>query len=354
MFLERKLFMKIDFPTYFEKMLSVIKKNECETLAMVENDFNNHEMGKLTEALKENSAIKKIIFNNFQVSEKALNDFFLILKEKKEYITHLSFIECKISNETLLNLSSFLVKPSKLEEIYIDNVTFADGPYQLLDFRLLWKSIEDNCSLKKITLQRLKLSDKEANSFINVLCTKTQLTYVSLQENEISHDGAFFIAKALAKNSTIEIFNISHNRLGTIGLNYFAQMLEKNTVLKELNIGHQSCNNVDRGTVDFSRALQNNAILLNLNISNNAISAQEGEALWSALRTNTTLKVLELKANPLERDSYKISKIESSINKLLKCNKEERNGKWEELNNKKETYWQNLIKDKNDSYYLSI
>ena len=146
--------------------------------------------------------------------------------------------------------------------------------------------------------------------------------------NDIHEEGAVSIAKVLQTSSVMNSLDLTHNYIGDRGLQSIAEALITNSSLVELNMCQCSLEITEENGPVVTKMLQKNKTLRQLNLMNNQdisrtngiffiaeglkknsalkclkmnmITAEGGKALASAIATNPSLALVELKIVCLE------------------------------------------------------
>lgn len=197
-------------------------------------------------------------------------------------------IELDISYNEILNCTEF--EPYKPDFVY-SIPEFADA------------------LVKNDTIETLVFSGNNMSAQVNgagciadVLQKNTTLMNLKISNCQITPGGAERIAKALV-GSRLQTLVISCNRLGNDGAKAFAVALEVNTVLLELDIS--DCKLDDNECVLIANALKRNVKsgLMILRLKNNLITDEGAKALLDLLKTNTSLKEIDIGDNKSIKDT---------------------------------------------------
>jgi hypothetical protein len=177
-----------------------------------------------------------------------------------------------------------------------NSATLRDCQVMCQDFLALGRS----CSLQEFDMTDNSLNDQSflrvAKGLFQGLMTLTSLTFA---HNSISDEGAKAIASCLL-NSPVRKLDLSDNRIGPDGIERLCLCAERCETLEELNL---SSNRIgDRGIPFVAHLIEVTKALRVLNISGNRIS--QFAAVCESITKNTTLRDLNVAANPINDEDY--------------------------------------------------
>jgi len=124
------------------------------------------------------------------------------------------------------------------------------------------------------------------------------LEEVVMPQNGIYHVGIAAIAKGLSANPNLRVLNLNDNTIGLKGANALAEALPTFHDLEELNLG--DCLLKTKGALILTEALAingNHVSLKCLDLSNNEIRMNGGNAIARAMSDKTLLTNLQLDGN---------------------------------------------------------
>ena len=122
-----------------------------------------------------------------------------------------------------------------------------------------------------------------------VLQTNTTIRTLDISYCGISHEGVESLVRALA---SLQKLYISSNKIGDNGIAHIATALKTNTTMRTLDI--RNCGLSDEGAESLARALAVNRSLQKLDISNNEIGDNGITHIATVFQTNTTLRTLDI------------------------------------------------------------
>jgi len=152
--------------------------------------------------------------------------------------------------------------------------------------------IENDCVLEVLDLEDGKMGDAGAQVLAAALHNNTSLKHLNLALTSIGNAGAIALAEALKKNQGLQVLNLYCNSF-TTATKCIAKAMETNTTLLDLNV---SGNRRDETKpLRFAKMLMTNKTLQRLDISH--LGMRGSDLFADALKTNTTLKYLNLSGN---------------------------------------------------------
>jgi Leucine-rich repeat (LRR) protein len=190
-----------------------------------------------------------------------------------------------------------------------NSVTLRDCQVMCQDFIALGKY----CSLQEFDMTDNSLNDQSflrvAKGLFQALVSLTALTFA---HNSIGDEGAKAIASCLL-NSPIRRLDLSDNRIGHDGIERLCLCAEKCETLEELNL---SSNRIgDHGIPFVAHLIETTKALRVLNIAGNRIT--QFAAVCEAIGKNTTLRDLNVAANPIADEDYAALQTISSQSQTL-------------------------------------
>ena len=320
-------------------------------LSLGSNSIPQEASEELALAIKSNKQLEKLSLNDNTLHSSAI--FILNCLATITTLTVLDLNNNQISHETGEALASVIMHNTRLEELYlhsnnlgIGTVKIAKSLQHITTVKVLYLdnnnippeaseelalAIESNQLLKKLWISNNNLHSS-AIVFLNSLATITTLTVLDLSNNQISHEtgealasvimhntrleelylrsnnlgiGIVKVAKSLQHITTVKILSLSSNNIPQEASEELALAIESNQLLKKLWISN---NNLHSSAIVFLNSLATITTLTVLDLSNNQISHEAGEALASVIMHNTRLEELYLHSNNLGIGTVKIAK----------------------------------------------
>ncbi|XP_029160503.1 ran GTPase-activating protein 1 [Nylanderia fulva] len=153
-------------------------------------------------------------------------------------------------------------------------------------------------ALKVFIVGRNRLENEGAQALAAVFQKLETLEEVVMQQNGIYHIGIAAIAQGLAANSNLRVLNLNDNTIGLKGARALAKVLPIFRGLEELNLG--DCLLKTKGALVLAETLEingNHTSLKYLDLSNNELRADAGNAIAKATHDKTLLTNLQLDGN---------------------------------------------------------
>ncbi|KYN16476.1 PREDICTED: ran GTPase-activating protein 1-like [Trachymyrmex cornetzi] len=153
-------------------------------------------------------------------------------------------------------------------------------------------------ALKVFIVGRNRLENEGAQALASVFERLKTLEEVVMQQNGIYHVGIAAIAKGLSVNPNLRVLNLNDNTIGLKGAKALAKALPTFRGLEELNLG--DCLLKTKGALVIAEALQihgNHTSLRNLDLGNNELRMDAGNAIAKAMHDKTLLTNLQLDGN---------------------------------------------------------
>ncbi|XP_055737983.1 leucine-rich repeat-containing protein 34 isoform X3 [Salvelinus fontinalis] len=167
------------------------------------------------------------------------------------------------------------------------------------DALALSRTLRDNDSVTGLDLRYNCITDEGAGHLADLLKENVCLRSLDLTCNDIQTDGAEYIAKSLTSNDALLSLRMTGNKIGNGGAMHFASMLQVNSTLQELDVADSD---LEETAVHLSGMLVVNQCLRELHLGKMGMTDCGVERLTDALRTNYTLKYLDLRCNRVTRD----------------------------------------------------
>ncbi|CAL1685844.1 unnamed protein product [Lasius platythorax] len=153
-------------------------------------------------------------------------------------------------------------------------------------------------TLKVFIVGRNRLENEGAQALASVFEKLKTLEEVVMQQNGIYHIGIAAIAQGLSANPNLRVLNLNDNTIGLKGAKALAKVLPIFRGLEELNLG--DCLLKTKGALVLAEALEihgNHISLKYLDLSNNELRVDAGNAIAKATHDKTLLTNLQLDGN---------------------------------------------------------
>uniref|UniRef100_A0A4W5JZA9 Leucine rich repeat containing 34 n=1 Tax=Hucho hucho TaxID=62062 RepID=A0A4W5JZA9_9TELE len=171
------------------------------------------------------------------------------------------------------------------------------------DALALSRTLRDNDSVTGLDLRYNCITDEGAGHLADLLKSNDALLSLRLTGNKIGNGGAMHFASMLQVNSTLQVLDVADSDLGTQSVIAFAIVLNNNKSLRSVNISRPLLfSHQEETAVHLSGMLVVNQCLRELHLGKMGMTDFGVERLTDALRTNYTLKYLDLRCNRVTRD----------------------------------------------------
>lgn len=191
-------------------------------------------------------------------------------------------------------------------------LTLTGEDFTSVQCRIIFKCIQQNQSVKVLSINRKQQGDEEAIE----------------------------LAKNLVYNDYLERLDLENNNIGPKFLENLALTVAKNDTLKTIDLeGNNLTNgNDENGILSLIESLRNNDSLLCLNLNNCNLTKQVGKKLKEVLRENTNLINVDVERNP-SMEIEDVREIQSYLERNHNEYLAERKREWQErkfIKNEKE------------------
>lgn len=194
-------------------------------------------------------------------------------------------------------------------------------------------------ALKVFIVGRNRLENEGAQALASVFEKLKTLEEVVMQQNGIYHIGIAAIAQGLSANPNLRVLNLNDNTIGLKGAKALAKVLPLFRGLEELNLG--DCLLKTKGALVLAKTLEihgNHTSLKYLDLSNNELRMDAGNAIAEATYDKTLLTNLQLDGNCFGTEGCE--KLQQILTKL---------GRIDALNSLDEDYTEDEEEEDDDS-----
>lgn len=283
--------------TYLENQLKNQQDQLNKFLGQNQNITNTKQTGNQSQCDIYNKNIQE---TRKQITE--LRQKTLVIDQLKQIITkgldgnksvrHLDLSNSFMKDDLAKDLAIMLEKNKDIIQLNIaNNELTKEGGIAIC------QGLNINESLEYLNLSHNKLPLEVLDILAKALSTNKDLKYLSLGYNQQNNalDASNYLSAIINRAETITHLNLEYMGLGNAGLKILLDSLTSYTSIKDLNIAGNGLN--EESINSLSNLLQNEACNLEkLVISNNALSDTVFAKLCQALKTNTTVKELELES----------------------------------------------------------
>ncbi|KAL0120296.1 hypothetical protein PUN28_008150 [Cardiocondyla obscurior] len=295
------------------QVVEAIKACPClEYLDLEGNTLGTPAAEAIAEALKEKGTpLKKALWKDMFTGRlkteipKALEYLGTALCTAGSQLTELDLSDNAFGPIGILGLANFLASSPcyTLQELKLNNNGLGISGAKILAKAL--DSCYENSSkegtplaLKVLIVGRNRLENDGAQALASVFERFKTLEEVVMQQNGIYHVGISAIAQGLSANPNLRVLNLNDNTIGLKGAKALAKVLPNFRGLEELNLG--DCLLKTKGALILAEALEihgNHTSLRYLDLSNNELRVDAGNAIAKAMHDKTLLTNLQLDGN---------------------------------------------------------
>lgn len=322
-----------------------IGENENSELVFDSIKMSNIGWKYLSDSLKKNKKIFTLTFERNIIPKESCQYLFECLMESNidslfwdgNYIDNENwyyFSELLINNTILKNLYLYhtsipddgwvllclaISKNNSLETFYfIDNPIIESIPEKDI-MKIFTDALAKNKKIKKLKFHNCILEDKMVKHLSNLLANNNNLETLILENDRISEKGFIQLINALKTNETLKDLSLENNeRVGEEALECLVNTFKVNKTLEILNL--IGCFSYKCFWSKYiAQILKDNNHLRYLFIYNNNANEEDLDLLIDALKSNTSLHLLEIKDHKNKITSI-ISKLDE-IEKLLEINR---------------------------------
>ena len=223
----------------------------------------------------------------------------------KTSIKHVAFIGCQISKNTVDAMNFFHLQ--NLLEFGAISCTF--DHYAITE---LTKFLSKLSTLKSIRLPNNRFSAEQMTEILSVISNNDNLQILDLSSNHL-HNDIIEVAKALENTETLEILILTNNSIPESTATAISTIIKSNTSLRAFCIG---VNKLGSSIIDISKFLCDISTLQSLELNDNQIPEEAGEAIASVILRNSGLEHLVLNNNNICKGALHIAKALQQLNSL--------------------------------------
>ena len=172
-------------------------------------------------------------------------------------------------------------------------------PCNLIDddlMRMLMTGLIRNQTITHLDLSHNNITNYGVRLLSKLMGPKSVLMFLNLAGNQVHADGGKYLGRALKRNDSLTELNLRLNRLEDDGGRMLLEGARHSHSLTALNL---SCNSLASASGDaLAVALSSETLpLANIDLSGNTLDDRTAQVIAEALRDNTTVTALDMRAN---------------------------------------------------------
>ena len=273
-------------------------------LSLSSNNIPQEACEELALAIKSNEHLEKLSLSDNNLYSSAfviLNSLAIIAT-----LTVLDLNNNQIPQEAGEALASLIMHNTRLEELYLSSNNLGIGTMKIA------KSLQHITTLKVLSLDNNNIPQEACEELAVAIQSNEQLEKLSLNDNNL-HSSAIVILNSLVTIATLKVLRLNNNQIPQEAGEALASVIMHNTRLEELYLGS---NNLGIGTVKIAKSLQHITTLKVLSLDNNNIPQEASEELAVAIKSNEQLEKLWLNGNHLHSSAIVILNSLATITTL--------------------------------------
>ena len=295
-----------------EQMLTVAKAlqhiSSLRSLDLGNNNISKEVAGELALAISANECLEKMRLYNSKLTSSAI-----VILQSLSNITALKYLNINsnyITEEAGEALSSVVMHNTRLEELHVSGNNLGKGMLTVA------KALQHISSLRSLDLGNNNISEEVAGELALAISANECLEKMRLYNSKLT-SSAIVILQSLSNITTLKYLNIKNNQITEEAGEALASVVMHNTRLEEL---HVSGNNLGKGMLTVAKALQHISSLRSLDLGNNNISEEVAGELALAISANECLEEMRLYNSKLTLSAIVILQSLSNITTLKYLN----------------------------------
>lgn len=286
-----------------------LKNSKLEKLNLEKNQLGSDAgvIKTLTDALGENKCLKELnlrdnCLGNHYLCFKYLADFIKSNGSLKKLDLSFNSLEQSSSPEILKPLIEALKVNKSLEELILENMNLASKNSD--DIKFLAEGLVYNKSIKKLSLKNclsIGRSNDALYSLNQILKENESIQFLDLEYIGLgeSSNGLHYLNEGIKENKTISELNLKYNFLNDKnGLKFLEEGFSRNKGIKKLNLDYCSSRNSEF-YASLAAIIKINSSILELSLENKMDEPESMKLLSEGLKSNRTLRKLNLNKNNL-------------------------------------------------------
>jgi Ran GTPase-activating protein (RanGAP) involved in mRNA processing and transport len=178
----------------------------------------------------------------------------------------------------------------------LKHLDMSDNPLTVAGVAAVADALKTNSTLEILYLQNVAMEEDGARAIAEALLTNPSLQVLDISDNHIGTAGVSAVANALATNNALKKISLCMVELELEAALAIAKALRTNRSLKELDMSFNDLS-VDEAVVAIASTLETNNTLEEIRLQDVGMTAVGVRAISRALRANQSLKLLDLSHN---------------------------------------------------------
>jgi Ran GTPase-activating protein (RanGAP) involved in mRNA processing and transport len=240
---------------------------------------------RVLQALEYNSSITKFTFHDTQTEGTAAPIALGLALVENSALTTLILKRNDWGDEGAAAIASVLLYSDSLTRLVIETDGITD-----IGFRVIAGSLINNTALTNLELDGNAIEEIPGSE--DLLSNNSTLSILSLNSNQIDDVGAEALSTGLCMNTGLKYLHLNRNDISFEGMEYLADALsQENSTLLHLEL--QGNDGGSSGACSFANCLRSNTTLKTLDLSlNKSITDLGAEELMRAMKSNSSLQAL--------------------------------------------------------------
>lgn len=317
------------------------------TLSLVRSGVNDKTIKYLVKALNKNDTLRELDLSSNRITALGIESLCEALLYHRA-LTRLCLQSNSLKKAGAPHLARLLIKNRVIRHLNIgSNSLGADGCCQIAE------AVRFNRTLNSLSLDMNEMGPRGAAAIATALISNRHLTYLYIPHNNIGDEGLVSICQSLARNKYLVGLDLELNHIGNarseVGMDALGQVLRTNTTLREINLAY----NLFSGPAiqRLMDGVSKNSTLESIIFTNCCITTEGVMAIAEVLPTTTGLQNLGLTSNPdIAVEGYmalaaSLAKNRSMKGMQLDYNSEDRHILYESIQNSltRNFIWQQAI-----------
>ena len=270
-------------------IFELIKLNKYKKITFLPHDLNDQDMTELFEIIETDNILKSIDVTGNKVKIETFKKIVESLKKNKT-LKKINFSKMEFNFENYKSISELLIKNTTIQSL---NLSEHSKDKKMKEIKILFETLKNNNSLKKLDIGGIFLSEQELESLSEMLIQNSNLEFVSISfSRELSFNNKFV-------------------------KQFYAAL--KNCSLKEIHFSNTSSVKRIETMNPFCELIESNSPnLKKIKYSNIFVQLDTLQSIYNSLKKNfnlTRLKIMDL------YQSEKYNFFDRKIRFLLNCNK---------------------------------